>query len=90
MVVDTAKKIIESYVNLYIPKKKEKFTSVNKGVPLMSLITAFISWLVAVFAIYLSFRCSKGFNIGQLLLALFCAPCYILYHLAVTKLCGLI
>jgi hypothetical protein len=92
MIVDTAKKIIESYVNLYIPiKKKEKFNNYkNSNTNIIDFIIILISWFVGGFAIYLSFKCSNGFNIGQLLLALLFAPCYILYHLATSKLCGLI
>lgn len=92
MIVDTAKKVIETYKNLYIPKnKKEKFDddSCVYESYIYSLITAIISWLVTGFAIYLSFKCSNEFNIGQFLLALFCSPFYIIYHIFATKLCGL-
>jgi hypothetical protein len=92
MIVDTAKKVIETYKNLYIPKKQtEKFDddSCNDESYVYSLITAIISWLVTGFAIYLSFKCSNGFNICQFLLALFCSPFYIIYHIFSTKLCGL-
>ena len=91
MLVDTAKKVIESYVNLYIPKKKEKFDADNtNNNSSYDFLTSIISMLVLGFAIYLSFRCNKGFNIGHFLLAFFCAPCYIIYHLATSSLCGLI
>jgi hypothetical protein len=86
MIVDTAKKIIESYVNLYIPKKKERFNETNFFDTILSIIWS----LVTLFAIYLSFRCSNGFNIGQLLLAMLFPPIYIVYYLATGNLCGLL
>ena len=91
MLVDKAKIMIESYVNLYIPKKPEKFNSDdNTNDYTFNLLTTIISWLVLGFAIYLSFKCKKGFDIGHFLLAVFCAPCYIIYQLATSQLCGLI
>ena len=91
MLVDTAKKMIESYVNLYIPKKSEKFDTDNStNDDSYNILITIISWVVLGFAIYLSFRCKKGFDIWQFLLALFCAPCYIIYQLATSQLCGLI
>ena len=86
MVVNTIKKVMESYKNLYIPKKKENF---DDNIPIYNYVIALIMWIVSLFAIYLSFKCSKGFDIGQFLLAFIFAPFYIVYHLAVTNLCGL-
>jgi hypothetical protein len=88
MFVEKAKKMLESYVNLYIPKK-EKFDT-NTTDDSYNLLVNVFSWIVLIFAIYLSFRCKKGFDIGHILLAVFCAPCYIVYHLATSNLCGLI
>ncbi len=82
-------KNLEKDINLYIPNKKEKFNAEENPTTLASFIYSIIGLLVAGFAIYLSFRCHKGFNLGAFLLAFFCSPCYILYHLAVTGLCGL-
>ncbi len=89
MVLNTVKKTLESYINVYIPNKKEKFgeTQPQSG---MSTISTVIMWLVFVFAIYLSFRCNQKFMLCDFLLAFFCAPCYVLYHLATSGLCGLI
>jgi hypothetical protein len=88
MVVNTIKKIMETYANLYIPKqKKEKFDDTSSS---YGYITMIIMWFVSLFAIYLSFKCNNGFNWGHFLLAFFFAPFYIVYHLAVTRLCGLI
>ena len=89
MVLNTIKKTLESYVNVYIPKKQEKFAETAQN-SAFSIITTIIWWLVLGFAIYLSFRCNNKFMLGDFLLALFCAPCYVLYHLATSGLCGLI
>jgi hypothetical protein len=83
------KKVLETYVNLYIPNKKEKFDAEGKPMSAFSFIYIMIMWLVTGFAIYLSFRCHRKFNLGAFLLAFFFAPFYIIYHLAVTGLCGL-
>ena len=39
--------------------------------------------IIALFAIYLSFKCNRGINVLDLLLALFCPVLYIVYRLAV-------
>jgi hypothetical protein len=84
------KKALESYANLYFPfnkiSKKEKFDETSSEY----IIGLLVYWLVNLFAIYLSFRCNKGFNFGSFLLAFFFGPFYIIYHLAVTNLCGLV
>ena len=44
-------------------------------------------------AIFLSFRCNRGFNVGSFLVACLCPPLYILYILVTEydkDLCGLI
>ncbi len=85
------KKALESYANLYFPIKKEKFdTTTGMPIPQPSVFQMLITWIVVGFAIYLSFRCQGKFNLGSFLLAFFCSPCYILYHLATSGLCGLI
>ncbi len=89
MVVNTIKKVMETYANLYIPKrKKEKFDDESSSN--YDLLTIIIVWVVSLFAIYLSFKCSNGFNLGQFLLAFIFPPFYIIYHLAVSNLCGLL
>jgi hypothetical protein len=49
---------------------------------LQTLISFFWS-LVAIFAIYLSFKCNQKFILGDFLLALCFAPLYVAYHLAI-------
>ena len=43
----------------------------------------FVQVVLFFLAIYLSFKCNKGFNLLDFLLACCCTPCYIIYRLAV-------
>ncbi len=81
------KKIIRTYSSMFFPKKKEDFN--NSSDYMYNITMVLISWIIFGFAIYLSFRCHKGFNLGGFLLAFFFSPFYIIYHLALTNLCGL-
>lgn len=46
--------------------------------------------VIAVFAIFLSFRCNRGLVFGDFLLALCCPYLYVIYRFAVSDtLCGL-
>ena len=49
-------------------------------------IYAIVQFLVWGYAIYLSFRCMGGFNLGDFLMACCCSICYVAYRLAVP--CG--
>jgi hypothetical protein len=94
MSINILQKTLETYINLYIPKKKEKFdengNAYNEELTLYNIIMSIIIWLINGFAIYLSFKCSNGFSIGPFLLAILFPPFYILYHIFSTNLCGLI
>ena len=46
--------------------------------------------LMAFVAVYLSFRCNKGFSIGSFMLACCCPYIYIIYVLATQGTCGII
>ncbi len=46
--------------------------------------------IMSLVAIYLSFRCNKGFEIGPFLVALCCPYIYIIYILATRGTCGII
>ncbi len=85
MVSNNVKKFIENYKNLYIPRNKEKFNCVSTDD-----ISSIIWWILIGYAVYLSFKCSKGFNLGQFLLAFTFAPFYIIYHIFATNLCNTI
>lgn len=86
MPLDNVKKVMETYVNLYVPQRKEKFNEDTKPV---DMIISLILWIVTGFSVYLSFKCNKGFNFVHLLLALFFSPIYIIYQFAQEGFCGL-
>ena len=46
-------------------------------------IKSFLVTVIHLYAIYLSFKCNKGFQIGHFLAALCCSPFYIMYQFAV-------
>ena len=81
------KKVLETYTNIYLPKKREHYE--NNENPLYTMVMTIVAWTILGFAVYLSFKCENKFDMTQFLLALFFAPFYIIYHLAVTRLCGL-
>jgi len=81
------KKILETYSDIYFPKKKEHYE--NTGNFLYDTVMYVVAWTILGFAVYLSFKCENKFDMTQFLLALLFAPFYIIYHLAVTRLCGL-
>ena len=58
---------------------RESFS--NQG-PVNSLYNL-LQMIILIFALYLAFKCAHGFDIGQVLLACCCSPCYIAYRLAV-------
>ena len=39
--------------------------------------------ILTIIALYLSFKCNKGINLGSILLACCCSPFYIAYRLAI-------
>ena len=46
--------------------------------------------VISLFAIYLSFRCNRGVNFPDLIVAILCPVLYVLYRAAVSDdLCGL-
>jgi hypothetical protein len=50
-------------------------------------IYGLVHLVVGLYAVFLSFKCNKGFNLGHLVLALLFPWFYILYHLAVNEGC---
>ena len=86
---NVSQKIVDTYSYLYLPHKKENYDD-NSGSSSNISIVNIIFWVIFIFAIYLSFRCNKGFNIWGFLGAFFFSPIYVVYKLATTeKLCGL-
>ena len=60
---------------------KEDFVATGQNIGYyVYIIISTIAW---VYAIYLSFQCMNGFNLGDFLVACCCSPCYIAYRLAV-------
>jgi len=55
--------------------------------PLRSFYSIFHT-VTALFAIYLSFKCSNGFAFGDFLLACCCPLLYILYRAATSNFCA--
>ena len=87
MFSNNIKKFIETYKNLYIPSKKEKF---NSNCISADDISSIIIWILTGYAVYLSFKCNNGFNLCQFVLALLFSPFYIIYHIFATNLCNTI
>ncbi len=80
------------FIKDLLNKKEEKFQNRQKTTleVFFNILSGIISSLLALFALYLSFRCSGRFDLGQVLLALIFAPFYIVYQLATSGLCGMI
>jgi hypothetical protein len=51
---------------------------ISLGTALLHILDVFLF----IFAIYLSFKCNKGFNLGGFLMACCCSAIYIAYKLA--------
>jgi hypothetical protein len=57
--------------------------------PLRTIYSVFHT-IVAIFALYLSFKCNKGIDIGSLLMACCCPYIYIIYKFATSEdFCGI-
>lgn len=52
-----------------------------------TLLYSMFHTVLALFAIYLSFKCNNGFNLGSFLVALICPYIYLIYILATKGLC---
>jgi len=47
-----------------------------------SILLQILNIVLLIVALYLSFKCNKGFNFGSVIVAACCSPCYIAYRLA--------
>ena len=54
----------------------------NTGISLLKIIISLFWSLLALFAVFLSFKCNKGFEIWSFLAAIFFGPIYVMYILA--------
>jgi len=73
------------------------FRGINPDVRMITVETGPGRYIYSVFhtimslvAIYLSFRCNKGFEIGPFLVACCCPYIYVIYILATRGTCGII
>ena len=64
-------------------EKKEHFTTTGKATFWSTYIL--IHFLAFLFALYLSFKCHGGFDLGSFIVAFFCPWIYIIYTLAKRK-----
>jgi hypothetical protein len=71
----------DNYLTTVDEEKKPK-----KCYKMLYLIT---NTIIAFFAIYLSWKCNNGFNLGSFLFALICPPIYIIWVLASRGGCGI-
>lgn len=46
-------------------------------------VESIFAMAIRLFALYLAFKCNGGFDLGGFLLACCCAPCYVVYQMAV-------
>ena len=53
------------------------------GFPLTTFIVQVFNTILLIYALYLSFKCNKGFKFGSVLFACCCPVLYIPYRLAV-------
>jgi len=60
----------------------EKVETQSETMKVLSWIGGLINTFICFYAIYLSIKCNKGFNLGSFLAACCCAPCYVIYRLA--------
>ena len=80
-------KILNTYSNIYFPKKKENYEQTEDII--YTILMGIIAWIILGVAVYLSFKCNNNFILGDVLLAVLFSPLYIIYHLFATKLCGI-
>jgi len=60
---------------------------VQQPSPMRSFYSIFHT-VIALFAIYLSFKCNNGFAIGDFLMACCCPVLYIIYRAATSNFCA--
>ena len=66
----------EDNVESFEGETPQKVNIILKNNP-WSILVSFFWTLISFFAIFLSFKCNKGFNFGHFLAACCCAPFYI-------------
>jgi hypothetical protein len=72
----------------YLLEKKDKIIVMSK--PTYGVLYVITHFIISFFAIYLSWRCNKGFNLLSFICALFCPYLYIIWALATQGGCGIL
>ena len=92
----SASALVEYAINKLAPNSFANESNDNKAIdainnavnkmynrsPLMWVLSI-LNWVVQFYAIYLSFKCNKGFNLGSFLVACCCSYFYVAYRVAV-------
>lgn len=63
-------------------KNTENFKG-SSSFSITKIVISIINWIIFCIAIYLSFKCNKGFKLESFLLACCCSPFYLIYRIAV-------
>lgn len=73
-----------------LDKESEKSVVVYQTSGTGRYIYSVFHLIMSLVAIYLSFKCNKGFDIGSFIVAFCCPYIYIIYVLATKGTCGLL
>jgi hypothetical protein len=84
MVLIFAPEIIKKITNLQNNgKNNEGFEEALEAPSDMDQLISFIKGLFTMYALYLAFKCKKGFDLSESMLACCCSTLYIAYRMAV-------
>ena len=79
--------VVNAAMSMFVCNKGEAFkSSKNSKIvinPIVHIFSSIVQTIVLLGALYLSFKCNKGFNLGSVLLACCCPICYLAYRLAI-------
>ena len=75
-------------LNAFLQKSMSKCPPCDQAATGRYIYSVFHS-IMALVAIYLSFRCNKGFSLGPFFIALLCPYIYIIYIVATKGTCGI-
>ena len=82
--------VVNAAMSMFVCNKGEAFKSSKNAKnskivinPIVHIVSSIVQTIVLLGALYLSFKCNKGFNLGSVLLACCCPICYLAYRLAI-------
>ena len=81
--------VVNAAMSMFVCNKEagEAFKNAKNGKivinPTVHIISSLIQTIILLGALYLSFKCNKGFNLGSVLLSCCCPICYVAYRLAI-------